>query len=152
MKRFFFFLLFLGSCSIIDGHKSRPYAEWKLHGSVRPVGSCATVEPWVVKSGAEGVAFVFEFNGRATCALAPTVLEMKLGGDSQNSETVHRDIPTAPASMTDGAIVRIFVPAPFDNRAAWNRGSRSATLFLRGTIDGAPFEAGPWTLDQAVPQ
>jgi hypothetical protein len=148
MKRIFL-CLGLSACSLIGSDGPAPLSQWGIHGSVRPAGSgttsCATIEPWVIKSGAEGVAFILEARGRAACAFAPAVVEMQLP-----DQVLHRELAVPPAKMTDGAVVRFYAPLPFDNRAAWNRGSRKATLFVRGTIDGQPFESGPWTLDHLV--
>lgn len=141
MKRALFFFL-LSGCSILELGKGRPYAVWTLHGAERPMGTCATIEPRVVKSGAEGVGFLLEVRGRASCTLALAAIDMSLA-----DESVQRPIAVPPMTVEQDTDVRLYTPLPFDNRAAWNRGSRSATVVVRGTIDGRTFSAGPWTMD-----
>lgn len=148
MRRALLFLSpVLASCALFAGGQGRPFPVWGVHGAARPAGSCATAEPWVVKSGAEGVGIVIEVRGRSSCALSASVLEMRLP-----DEALQRAIPLPPAQISSGTAFRVYVPIAFDNRRAWNRGSRTATLVVRGTIDGQPFEAGPWTMDHALPE
>jgi len=141
MKRTLLFCL-LSGCSIIELGRGRPYAVWNLHGAERPAGACATIEPRVVKSGAEGVGFVLEIRGRASCALTLAAMDMVLP-----DESVQRPIAVPPMTIAPDTDVRLYAALPFDNRAAWNRGARQATYVVRGTIDGQTFSAGPWTMD-----
>jgi hypothetical protein len=142
MRRALFLLLPVVSCALFEGGQPRPFPLWGVHGAARAAGGCATVEPWVVKSGAEGLGIVIEVKGRASCALTMSVLEMRLP-----DEALQRSVGLPPAQMTSGTAFRAYVPIAFDSRVAWNRGSRTATLVIRGTIDGQPFESGPWTMD-----
>lgn len=131
------------ACSILElSSPGRPYAVWNVHGSARPAGTCATIQPIVAKSGAEGVGFILVVEGKGTCTLAMSAMEMRLA-----DEGLQRPLAFPPAAVTPGVLLRVYAPIAFDHRSAWNRGSRAATFVVRGTIDGQTFEAGPWTMD-----
>lgn len=132
----------LASCALFDmGRNGRPTPAWKVNGAARLAGDCATVEPWVVRSGREGMGLGFEIAGRRACALTVAAVEVAVG-----AARVERPVTLAPARLADGAAVRFYVPVPFDGRATWNAGERAATLTVRGEADGRPFEIA-WTMD-----
>ncbi len=108
----------LMSCALFDGGQPRPFPTWGVHGAARPAGVCATVEPWVVKSGAEGLGIVVEVRGRSSCALAMSVLEMRLP-----DEALQRSIALPPAQMTAGTTVHARAPASAFSSAAQKNGN-----------------------------
>jgi hypothetical protein len=135
-------LCLLSACSIFDTGTGRPFAVWSVHGTARPAGTCATIQPIVAKSGAEGVGFILVVDGKGSCTLALAAMEMRL-----EDEAFQRPLAFPPAAVTPGGMFRVYAPIAFDHRRAWNRGARSATFVVRGTIDGQTFESGPWTMD-----
>lgn len=136
----------LASCALFGGVGSRPFPTWRVEGARRPVGTCATLEPWVVKSGAGGVGVVLEATGIGSCKLEISGLELRV----RDEEPISRALPLPPATMTPGSAFRTYAAFAFDDRAAWNDGKRTATLVVRGTVEGQPFEAGPWPMDHRV--
>jgi len=131
----------MASCALFD-QSSRPFPTWRVYGAARPVGTCATVEPWVVKSGAEGIGIVVEAKGLSSCTLVLSGVELRVRGEP----LVEHAVSLAPAAMTPGVAFRTYVSLAFDNRGQWNRGVREANVVVRGTIDGQPFEVGPWAM------
>jgi len=150
MKRLF--LAAIASCVLGCawlGSDAREFPQWKVAGASLS-GSCASVEPYVVRSGKEGIGIVVHVHGVRACTFALESIELNVG-----NQIVRKSFSIEPAEMRDGNDFRVYAPLAFDDNEAWNRGERTASLTIHATAsDPSPHreDLGPWRMEHEAPR
>lgn len=109
----------------------RAYPEWRLETlGARRLG-CARVEPWISKSGKEGIG------------LSVAARKVQSGACTVEVVSATVDIDRWKVAAERGAPVELghddrhlYVPFVFDNQARWNEGHRTGTLTLTLRFNG----------------
>lgn len=110
----------------------RAYPTWELNGSSEQFIRCASVRPFIARSGKQGVGVGFEVVGSAGCQVTAAARVLIEG------QTFEIAGPPAVVDPSPSELRYLYVPILFDNEASWNDGVRAAELELDVTAGGEP--------------
>ncbi len=109
---------------------------WSVRDSKSHTVGCAEVVVWISKSGKEGLGANIRVrapNEPCPIAIAEAVVEL-------GSERVEAALLPPEGTLPAASNAKAYIPFPFDNEAAWNRGDHQATLVVRIRAGGVSRE------------
>ena len=142
----------------------RNFPAWQVVTNSHTTVDCAKLLMWVAKSGKTGIGVAVRVT-RASEASCPVIVKT-LGLDlrdspstaqagsppshpfpllSANAHSGHTATPTMASGIVppnaelaaEASVATVYIPVPFDNNTAWNRGRRDGIIELTLTVNGA---------------
>lgn len=112
---------------------------WRITGGDQLDAGCALGRAFLRKSGKAGFGLALQWRSRGDCRVVIASARLQLAGGPALA------LPAiAPIELPGRSQIYTWLPVPFDNDEAWNRGLDDATLELAVAIAGEP--PTPWRI------